>query len=883
MLKSLPRWSVILSSLPILLLLATAAAEDWPQAKFDSRRSGNAPDRQVATPLGLIAAAPLGDAIFTAPAVADGRVFVVDGSGTAYCFNAQTLQPLWSRPTRGGPANCNNVSSPAVVDGFVHFGTMAGSYYVLKAADGSVVCEIRPGEPILTSPAVSGRRVYFTTLGGRVYAVEPDGTLRWTWDFVAEYLNYRSDKFDAQAWLAHKKGRVTWHDQFCSVRDMAVKGSRLAVPCGGEVALLDDAGDRAEFRGLGTVPSYKGSESPATFGLSIGEDGAVYRQWHRRDNTGRVEILRLVDGQLQTDFVPGTQTRNDMPGLLGFSSVSLRGDKVYRCRPESGYAFCQHAPGQEEPRLLGDFPAVVAPVLVGNHGVFGGLDGKLHVVPLSGDGRPWSFATAQGKPITAAAAVCDGRIYFGCEDGYLYVLGPEGNAPLPSKDLELWRIRSPLTSPRAGAEHNWYTNYADFQNRNANRQGVRRPFALKWVRRYAGTFKHLPVCGGGRMYTHTAEGQVFAVEQETGRLLWRRYWPDVHVSYTSPLYYRERLLVPQAGLKRSMMRCFDAATGKLQWEAPFSGSPSWSRQQPPVVHENLAIYMFGTGNYAPRGTGIYVFGKPLGNPPPPGEPDKTSWLYSHDNPHYPPEHRPIVRAWDLDTGRVVWERNFSEYGAGGDDAGLCLMNGVLYYSCFFGYAPMRRGKSGPHGITAALDPRTGSTRWLSTEHSVTAGCTISADAGRLYLGGYNAAASKSGARHVWCLDAKDGSLVWESEAINKCTNVATVGERYVFSHAYGSTTYLLDKATGRIADSFRYGYACTRFTVSEPYMLFSNMDVIDTVRGCPLISTGPPIDIRECVGTVASNGRLFYTAQSSGIQASQVYGEEAEGFTPCWQ
>ena len=38
--------------------------------------------------------------------------------------------------------------------------------------------------------------------------------------------------------------------------------------------------------------------------------------------------------------------------------------------------------------------------------VFGGLDGKLYVSPLSGEGEAWSFATAFGAPITAPVAVC---------------------------------------------------------------------------------------------------------------------------------------------------------------------------------------------------------------------------------------------------------------------------------------------------------------------------------------------------------------------------------------------------------------------------------------------------------------------------------------------
>ncbi len=132
------------------------------------------------------------------------------------------------------------------------------------------------------------------------------------------------------------------------------------------------------------------------------------------------------------------------------------------------------------------------------------------------------------------------------------------------------------------------------------------PLTMTWIRRYKGTFKHIPVCGGGRMYTHTAEGQVFAVEQETGRLLWRRYWPDVYLSFTAPIYYRHNgkklLLVPQAGLKHSRLRCLDAVTGEMLWEVPFTGSPSWSRQAPPTVHNGLAIYASGTGTYAAQGT-----------------------------------------------------------------------------------------------------------------------------------------------------------------------------------------------------------------------------------------------------------------------------------------
>ena len=870
---------LVVVGLPFAMM--ASAGESWPQFKYDCRHSGNAPDRRVAAPLGLAGAAPLSDAVFTAPVVANGRVYAVDGAGVAFCLDAATLRVVWRVATRGGKANCSNVSSPALARGRLHFGTMAGSYCVLDAASGAVVREIRCGEPIFSTPVVAGDRVYFATLGSRVYAVEPDGTVCWTWDYVRERLKFPGDRWSGEAWVKHKRGRVTWRDQFCCSRNLAAHGKTLVVPAGGETIWLADAGDRAEVRGVGRVPKYKGSESPATFGLSIGETGAVYRQWHRRDNTGRVEILRLRDGKLETDFVRGTQVRNDMPGLLSFSSVSLRGREVYRTRPEEGLGLCRHSPGAEEAERLGGTPSIAPPILLRDQAVYGGLDGSLHVVPLSGGGKAWAFRTAFGKAISAPVAVCDGRIYFGCEDGYLYALGPGGSARPPSKDLGLWKIRSPLTSPLAAPKHDWYSNYANVQNTNANEQGMRPPFKVKWIRRYQGTFKHIPVCGGGRMYTHTAEGQIFAVEQETGRLLWRRYWPGVHVSYTSPLYHKERLLVPQAGLTRSRLRCLDAATGKLLWEAPFTGSPSWSRQQPPVIHKSLAIYMFGTGRYAPKGTGGFVFsGK--GTERAEGAPEIMSWLYSHDNPRYPKEHKPLVRAWDIRTGKEAWTRDFSEHGSGGDDAGLCLMDGTLYYSCFFGYAAQRRGRPGPKGLTAAMDPATGKVLWLTTRHSVTAGCTISGQDGRLYLGGYNAPDSSKGPRHVWCLDARDGSLVWQSEPLVKAINVVTVGRDVVFASAYGSNGYLIDKGTGKILSTFRKGYACTRFTLSAPYILGCNTDIIETSAGHKLASTGPPVDTRDCVGSAASNGRIFYTTQASGLQLSKVWGAEAAAFRPPW-
>ncbi len=814
------------------LLLAVATplwgAEEWRQLKFDSRRSGNAAERSLAAPLGLRAAVPLSDAVLAAPVVARGKIYAIDGAGVVWAVDAADFHVAWRFATAGGAKNVNNVSSPAVVDRYLHVGTTGGTYYVLDADTGKVVREIDCGEPIFSAPAVGDGRVYFATLGSRVHALTPAGDIVWVWDYVREELGFEGDRWSGADWVKHK-GQVTWREQFCCVRDVVLAGKTLVVPAGGAVVWLEDTGERAAVRGkwLGR------RESPATLGLSLGEDGAVYRQWTQRDNNGSVEVLRLADGKVEAGMVPGTATAYNAPGLLAFSSVSLRDGQVFGCRPEQGRGLWRHTGGKAN-EIIDSAASIASPILTRAAVVVGGLDGALRIVPLDG-GPAWSYQTPFGKAISAPAAVCDGRVYFGAEDGYLYVLGPDGNASPPTKDLELHRLRM-AKDRAAGQGADWFTSFGNWSNTNTANDEVRPPLKLRWIRRYEGTVKHLSVCGGGRMYTHTAEGQIFAVEEETGRLLWRRYFPGVHVSYTSPVYYEGRILVPQAGLERCMLRCLDAATGKLLWEAPFSGSPSWNRQIPPIIHQGLAIYQFSSGRYKPEG-----------------------WLFEHQSTFgFPQDQKPLVRAWDVETGKEVWTRDFSEYGAGGDDAGICLVEGTLYYSCYFGNKPVP-------GVTAALDPQTGAMRWVTTKHSVHAGCTISGQGGRLYLGGYNPVEGDKNV--VWCLDARDGSLVWKSEPVLGAIHVVTITDRHLFVHAQYRNGYLLDKQTGKIVDTLAQGYRCSRFTSCEPYLIGPNFDLFDLSDKPTLVSSGPQLDVLMCVGAFASGGRLYLTTNGSGLQA----------------
>ena len=61
------------------------------------------------------------------------------------------------------------------------------------------------------------------------------------------------------------------------------------------------------------------------------------------------------------------------------------------------------------------------------------------------------------------------------------------------------------------------------------------------------------------------------------------------------------------------------------------------------------------------------------------------------------------------------------------------------------------------------------------------------------------------------------------------------------------------------------------------------MDMIDLSAEGKLVSTGPAIDSRECLGAVVSNGRIFYMSQASGFVVSQTFGPASRKLPAAWQ
>lgn len=119
-----------------------------------------------------------------APAIADGRLFLLAAARKMRCVDARTGDDLWERTLPGEFRDEYFQASPVVVDGVVV--VMLDHLFALSASDGSIVWE---GDPQSTSgshssPVVwetAGRRLLLVNLnGGQTACIDPaDGEILW--------------------------------------------------------------------------------------------------------------------------------------------------------------------------------------------------------------------------------------------------------------------------------------------------------------------------------------------------------------------------------------------------------------------------------------------------------------------------------------------------------------------------------------------------------------------------------------------------------------------------------------------------------------------------------------------------------------------------------
>jgi outer membrane protein assembly factor BamB len=160
---------------------AFSVQTNWAQFQYSALRKGSNPYENVLSPttVGSIDVDWIyttGGAVISSPAVVNGIVYFGSNDANVYAVNASTGALVWKYAT----GNAISFSSPAVINGVVYVGSLDNSVYAINASTGVLVWKYTTGGPVNSSPAVANGTVYIGSEDGSIYALNAStGALSW--------------------------------------------------------------------------------------------------------------------------------------------------------------------------------------------------------------------------------------------------------------------------------------------------------------------------------------------------------------------------------------------------------------------------------------------------------------------------------------------------------------------------------------------------------------------------------------------------------------------------------------------------------------------------------------------------------------------------------
>ncbi len=806
----LPRLGAALAAL--LALCPATPAADWPQFMRDSAHTGNAPDETVKTPLGLAARVKLDDAVMTSPAIVGGDAYVVDQMGAAYRIDPRAGRVVWKAAPDGTAAMGFNTSSPCVAGGRVYYGTTAGNLHVLDAADGKLVRTVKVGAPVISAPTAANGSIYVQGLDAVLRCLDRDGVERWRWD---HYARYREPP-EATKSRERERGHPGSYDRpHYGGGEVAVAGKKVVTSFGWDITCVEDQGTSAELVWCNRAPNGRDGSSPMSSSIS---GDWVYNAGMGADGHLALTRLALADGAVARN--PGGRRDADP-----WSTPAVRGSAATTRDSSDGkngivlYDFDARKPLASWRDPAGSTPIASSHVLTRGHLIAATLRGDVVVVSLSDKpaAPAFRFRTPHGRGIGSTPATADGRVYFGCDDGYFYVLGPDGNLE-PGAD-GMPDVAKPRSRP-SGKASDWPSTYGNAGNTSfADDPTIKPPLRVRWACRGFGHQLAPSVASGGDLLTVTLNGLLTCQEQATGRLRWRTEMPGPEWPTSSGLLADGgRVYVPRPTFGRmdGAFFCLDQRTGEMRWSADIGGRYIWERAAP-VAAAGKVAFGFGTKG-TPTGT--------------------------------------AVQAWDADTGKPAWRVELDVAGTRSGSVGGCTDGRTMYYTAGAGEWQWKPEGDRKRGETAAIDAGTGKVLWRSNEifgesYPVLTG-------GRLFL-------NSGGLR---CVSPVDGKPLWERPAAGYTR--FSVGDDFLVMRGYGG-----HGAKVRLADGKDYPnckelggptHACGSVALTSRYAFAITVGGLNVraVRTGELLWQSPGFAPRGCVNAVVSDGRVYWPSAASG-------------------
>jgi outer membrane protein assembly factor BamB len=376
---------------------------DWPQFHFEADGTRLNPYENVLTPktvrgLGLRWSYKTGSAVFTAPALANGVVYV--GSSwpefSIYALNASTGAKLWSYDTGG-----DVLSSPAAADGVVYVGSDGGGgLYALNAKTGRMLWTY-PIDVYTSSPTVENGVLYVGSVySNSVYALDAKtGHELWSYDTGA-FVQSSPAVVNGVVYVSAGGGGLGNDGVLYALN--AKTGSKLwSYPIGG--CCKESAPTPAYLQ-------HTSESSPAV------ADGVVYvGSWD-----GTVYALNAASGALLWSYATGGDISSS-PAVakevvyIGSFYIGSGNSSTYALNARTGALLWATNIGSGE-----NSPAVANGVVY-----LGSWDNNVYALNASTGAVLWSYAT--GTHVECSPTVVNGKVYVGSDDDNVYAFALTDN------------------------------------------------------------------------------------------------------------------------------------------------------------------------------------------------------------------------------------------------------------------------------------------------------------------------------------------------------------------------------------------------------------------------------------------------------------------------
>lgn len=310
-------------------------------------------------------------------------------------------------------------------------------------------------------------------------------------------------------------------------------------------------------------------------------------------------------------------------------------------------------------------------------------------------------------------------------------------------------------------------------------KGIKPPFRKLW--RYTGRplLEFPPIYVGGKLYAVNNNGTAFALDADSGKVLWERSIGRLNAS--SPAYYKHRLYI--VNLVPGHIVKLDAKTGKTVWKRPLPGRAESS----PVVIDRTVYFGCENGELFALSTisGNVRWATSLGGP------IKSAPAY-YGGTLYVGDYGGYMNAVDAKTGKIKWQSGSLGPGFGA--------SGQFYSTPAVAFGRVYAGNNDDR--VYSFDIEDGTLAWsYSTGGYAYSGPTVSTtrhSPPTVYIGSFDG--------NVYALDAKDGSVRWSRSAGGQVVgSLSAIGDIVYVAEFSNETTNGFMMRSGRRVFHYRRG------------------------------------------------------------------------------